>query len=284
MSAAAAPGVLYIVATPIGNLEDLTHRAARVLGEVELIACEDTRHSRKLLDHYGIHRPLVSYYRENEATRGEELLRRLQAGDNVALVSDAGTPLLSDPGARLVARAVAAGIRVVPLPGASAPLAALMACGIWGEAGEPVAFLGFPPARAGARRTWLAPWRSWPGALVLFESPHRLPASLAALEEVLGPERPLVVARELTKLHEEFQRGTVASLAVLFQDRAQASPLRGECTMVVGPAPASAPPLAPAPPPPEMTRAQLKQWARAQGWSRSEAYRRLQQLRGTIKD
>ena len=281
---APAPGTLYIVATPIGNLEDLTHRAARVLGEVDVVACEDTRHSRKLLDHYGIHRPLVSYYRENEAARGEELLRRLQAGDNVALVSDAGTPLLSDPGARLVARAVGAGIRVVPLPGASAPLAALMACGIWGEAGEPVAFLGFPPARAGARRTWLEGWRGFPGALVLFESPHRLVASLAVLAEVLGPERPLVVARELTKLHEEFQRGTVASLAALFLNRAQANPLRGEFTLVVGPAPASAPPLAPAPPPPAMTRAQLKQWARAQGWSRSEAYRRLQQLRGTIED
>ncbi len=265
------PGTLYLVASPIGNLEDLTHRAARILGEVALIACEDTRHSRRLLEHYGIHRPTLSYHRLNEAARAEALLARLRAGEDVALLSDAGTPVLSDPGARLVAAAAAAGVRVVPLPGPSAALAALAGAG----AEEPVALLGFVPARAGERRRWLQTWSAWPGSLVAFEAPHRLAASLADLEAVLGPERPLVVARELTKQFEEFLRGTVASARAHFA----VHPPRGEFTLVIGAGNTAAPAAAGDSPPAELDRDQLKQWARAHGLSRSEAYRRWQQAR-----
>lgn len=285
MNPAAAPGTLYIVATPIGNLEDMTYRAVRVLGAVEVVACEDTRHSRKLLEHYGLHRPLVSYYRENEAARGAELLHRLQQGESVALVSDAGTPLVSDPGARLVAAAAAAGIPVVPLPGASAAMAAWAAAGMELSPEAPVALLGFAPARAGARRRWLQTWSAWPGALVMFESPHRLVAALADISEILGTGRRLVVGRELTKLHEEFWRGSVAEIAVLAGQRATAGSLRGEFTLVVGPGAGSAPVAAL--PAPTLSRPELKRWAREQGLSRSEAYRRLQQggrpPRGTME-
>jgi 16S rRNA (cytidine1402-2'-O)-methyltransferase len=266
------PGTLYLVASPIGNLEDLTRRAERVLREVALIACEDTRHSRTLLQHYGIERPTVSYHRLNEASRLASLLARLHAGDDVALLSDAGAPVLSDPGARLVAAAAAAGVPVVPLPGPSAALTALMGAGVE----EPAALLGFVPARAGERRRWLQAWAAWPGSLVVFEAPHRLEAALADLEEVCGPSRPLVVARELTKQHEEFLRGTVASARAHFA----AHPPRGEFTLVLGPASAPAPAPADDAPPAELTRAQLKQWARARGLSRSEAYRRWQRARG----
>ncbi|MGH9481371.1 MAG: 16S rRNA (cytidine(1402)-2'-O)-methyltransferase [Terriglobales bacterium] len=287
------PGVLYLVATPIGNLEDLTYRAARVLREVDLIACEDTRHSRILLDHYGIRRPTLSYYRENEAARSAEILRRLRGGENVALVSDAGTPLLSDPGARLVAEAVAAGLRVVPLPGPSAALAALTASGILdasGRGGEPVLLLGFFPQRAGLRRRQIQAWAAWPGVLVAFEAPHRLLATLADLAEALGPARRLVLARELTKLHEEFLRGTATELLAVLRERAARSPaaqhdpggagLRGEFTLVVAPPPAPAE-LPHALPPPALSRAELKRRAREAGLDRSELYRRLQQ--GKIK-
>ncbi|MGH9475615.1 MAG: 16S rRNA (cytidine(1402)-2'-O)-methyltransferase [Terriglobales bacterium] len=261
-------GTLYVVATPIGNLEDITQRALRVLGEVDVIACEDTRHSSKLLGHYGIAKPLVSYYREKEAGRAAALLERLQAGENIALISDAGAPLLSDPGARLVAQAAAAGVRVVPVPGPSAPIAALMAAGAAGE--TPVVLAGFLPARAGERRRRLQELGAWRGSVVMFEAPHRLLAALADMEELWSGARPLVAARELTKLHEEFVRGTVASARQHFAEH----PPRGEFTLVAG-APVSAEPSASAAPPP-CDRAALKRWARAQGLSRSEAYRRLQ--------
>ncbi|HET9784315.1 MAG TPA: 16S rRNA (cytidine(1402)-2'-O)-methyltransferase [Terriglobales bacterium] len=270
-------GTLYIVATPIGNLEDLSPRAQRLLGEVAAIACEDTRHSRKLLEHFHIRTPLVSYYRENEAARAAELLARLAAGEDLALVTDAGAPLVSDPGARLVAQAVAAGMQVIPVPGASAVQAALMASGLGAADLEPWTFLGFLPARAGERRRALQAWAKAPTALVFFEAPHRLCAALADMEEAWGPARPLAVGRELTKLHEEFVRGTVATVRAHFD---QHEP-RGEFTLVAGPPPAEATavPAADAAP---AGRDQVKQWARLHGVTRSEAYRRWQQSRGTM--
>ncbi|HXE30226.1 MAG TPA: 16S rRNA (cytidine(1402)-2'-O)-methyltransferase [Terriglobales bacterium] len=282
MSAGAKPGTLYVVATPIGNLEDITYRAARVLGEVALIACEDTRHSQKLLVHYGIRRPVISLYRENEAQRAGELVSRMEAGEDVALITDAGAPTLSDPGARLVERAVAAGLRVTPLPGPSAPVAALMASG----SDAPATFAGFLPSRTGERQRWLQGWRArGSGNLVVFEAPHRLLAALADMAEVLGPERRLVVARELTKLHEEFIRGTVAEV----QQRFAAQAPQGEFTLVVlaaDPAAQQAAARARADQDlaPGMSRDELKRLARATGMGKSELYRRMQQLRGKIKD
>jgi len=265
-------GTLYVVATPIGNLEDLTHRALRVLGEADLIACEDTRHSRILLAHYGIQRPLLSYHRHNEAARGAQILERLAAGQNVALISDAGAPLLADPGARLVREALDAGLPVIPVPGASAAITALMAS----ATEPPVLLLGFLPARASERRRALQDWAPLPASLLLYEAPHRLLAALADMAELLGRERPLVVARELTKRFEQVLRGTVASAQAHFQ----AHPPKGEFTLILGPGPMSPVPAEPAGP---MTRDELKAWARAQGLSRSQAYRRWQQLQGRIK-
>jgi 16S rRNA (cytidine1402-2'-O)-methyltransferase len=270
------PGTLYLVASPIGNLEDLTHRAERVLREAAVVACEDTRHSRKLLDHYHIQRPTLSLHRLNEASRLDTILARLRAGEDVALLSDAGAPVLSDPGARLVAAVAGAGLPVVPLPGPSAAVTALMGAGVE----EPAVLVGFIPARAGERRRWLLHWAERLGgsapapAWVAFEAPHRLAASLGDLEEVLGAACRLTVARELTKQHEEFLRGTVASARAHFAIH----PPRGEFTLVIGPAGPPAP-AADAQPPAELTRDQLKQWARSQGLARSEAYRRWQQAR-----
>jgi 16S rRNA (cytidine1402-2'-O)-methyltransferase len=272
-------GALYLVATPIGNLDDITLRALKILREADLIACEDTRHSRKLLSHFDIHRPTVSYYRENEASRGAELIARLQAGESVALITDAGAPVWSDPGARLVASALAAGIAVVPVPGASAVVTAWMAGGI--EA-DTVTFAGFLPARTGERRQVLRELLPVPGALIFFEAAQRLAAALMDIAAVLGPARRAAIGRELTKLHEEFHRGTVAEL----RDAAILAPTRGEITLVVGP------PSAEAPPPPDEIEAQLialarrpeanvkaalKALARSSGLSRSELYRRWQQ-------
>lgn len=269
MSLGTEPGSLYIVATPIGNLEDITYRAVRILGEVDWIACEDTRHSRKLLEHYAIHRPTVSYYRENEAARSIELLRKLQGGANIALISDAGTPLLSDPGQRLVQAVLQAGLRVIPVPGPSAALTALMASGV----GEPVALLGFLPARGGERRRYLRQWAAWPGGLVIFEAPHRLAATLADLEEVLGGDRPCTLGRELTKVHEEHTRGTVRTLRAEIE--AGTNPPRGEFTLVL--AACEVPKPVPAPPRPPLSRDQLKKMARERGLSRSALFREWQE-------
>ncbi|MGH9488661.1 MAG: 16S rRNA (cytidine(1402)-2'-O)-methyltransferase [Terriglobales bacterium] len=271
-------GILYVVATPIGNLEDLTLRALRILREVDVIACEDTRHSGKLLVHYGIERPTLSYYRQHEAERTALLLRRLEAGENVALITDAGTPLVSDPGARLVRGAAAAGVRVIPVPGPSAPLTALMVAGLAAAEEEAVALLGFLPARSGARRRKLEQVCDWPGALIMLEAPHRLTAALADMDEIWGPQRALVVARELTKLHEELLRGTVASARAHFAAHAP----RGEFTLIAG-APASGVNSAIVPPP-RLSRAALKAYARQQGLSRSEAWRRLQAGSGYTKE
>ncbi len=220
-------GTLYLVATPIGNLEDITLRAVRVLREVDLIACEDTRHSRKLLTHLGIEKPLISYYEEVEGSRGEKLLERLLRGEHVALISDAGTPAISDPGYRLVRAALQEGVAVVPVPGPSALLGALVASGL---PTDRFSFLGFLPFRSGPRRRLLQQWRTHEETLVIYEAPHRLLDCLTDLQAVMGSGRPIVVARELTKLHEEFTRGTLAEVRRAFATRE----LRGEFVLVLG--------------------------------------------------
>lgn len=217
-------GTLYLVATPIGNLEDVTLRALRVLREADLVFAEDTRRTRVLLDRHAIAQRPRSLHAHNESARIAEVLAALAAGQQVALVSDAGTPLVSDPGAQLVAAAIAAGHTVVPLPGASAVIASLVASGL---AATPFTFLGFLPRKAGERDRLLAGFRLRAETLVLFESPRRVAATLRALEAQLG-NRAGCIARELTKVHEEFARGTLAELATRFADGA-----RGEVTIVV---------------------------------------------------
>ena len=220
-------GTLYVVATPIGNLEDMTIRGVRVLGEVDLIAAEDTRHSRKLLSHYGISKPLTSYFDHNQQLKGNYILEKLLEGLSVALISDAGTPCISDPGYQLVRDAVSAGVKVVPIPGPSAAISALSASGL------PInsfTFHGFLPNRQVKRRERLAAVRHEQGVLVFYESPTRLPATLVDMAEILG-EREAVVARELTKMFEEFVRGPLPKLAEQFSE----GKVRGEVVILVGP-------------------------------------------------
>jgi 16S rRNA (cytidine1402-2'-O)-methyltransferase len=220
-------GTLFVVATPIGNLEDITMRALRVLREASVIACEDTRQSRKLLDHYGIAVPTVSYHDHNEAARTAELIERLRAGEHVALVSDAGTPLISDPGYRLVRAAIEAGIAVVPIPGASAALSALAAAGLPTDAFR---FCGFLPPKSGQRRKTLEDVASEACTLIFYEAPHRILETLDDIATILG-SRPVVVARELTKLHEEFLRGTASQV----REQLAARPaVKGEITLLIG--------------------------------------------------
>lgn len=216
-----------MVATPIGNLEDITFRAVRLLKEVRVIACEDTRESRKLLDHYGIKTPLLSYHEHNEAARAAELVARLLAGESVALISDAGTPLLSDPGYRLVTQAIERGIRVSPVPGASALLAALSASGLPTDA---VHFAGFLPARSSQRRKALQDLAAENATCVFYESPHRILDTLQDIQAILG-SRPVVVARELTKLHEEFLRGAAPEIRETLAARPS---VKGEFTVLIG--------------------------------------------------
>jgi 16S rRNA (cytidine1402-2'-O)-methyltransferase len=219
------PGTLYVVATPIGNLEDVTLRALRVLREVAVIAAEDTRRTSRLLQHYSISTPTTSLHEHNELGKTQALLRRLSNGESVALVSDAGTPVVSDPGARLVAEAHRAGVRVEPIPGASAVTAALSASGF---SGEQFLFLGFPPSRTAARRKWLAQVADEPRPLVLYEAPHRIRETLEDLKSSLG-DRTVALGRELTKAHEELVvRPISGHLAALSEER-------GEFTLVVGP-------------------------------------------------
>ncbi len=222
-------GTLYVVATPLGNLEDLTFRALRVLKEVDLIAAEDTRRVQVLLRHYGVTTPTLSYHKFNAAARRARLLEALAQGD-VALVSDAGTPLLSDPGAELVRAAWEAGHRVVPIPGPSAPAAALSAAGL---PADRYLFLGYLPRRGTDRRALLGRVAPLPWTLVLFEVPHRLRAALEDLVQVLGPQRPVACCRELTKLHEEIWRGTLGELLERYRTEAP----RGEYTLVIAGAP-----------------------------------------------
>jgi 16S rRNA (cytidine1402-2'-O)-methyltransferase len=220
-------GSLFLVATPIGNLEDVTFRAIRTLKEVDLIACEDTRHTRRLLDHYGIDKPTISYHEHNEAGRAGSLVERLLAGANVAVVSDAGTPLISDPGYRLVTAAVEAGIRVVPIPGPSAILAALTASGMPTDS---FFFGGFVPQKQGARRKALESVRTLDCTLVFYDAPHRILETLRDIADIYG-DRELVLTRELTKIHEEFLRGTALALFRTLEVRGG---VKGEITIVIG--------------------------------------------------
>ncbi len=220
------PGRLLVVATPIGNLGDLSPRAGEVLAAADIVACEDTRRSRKLLSHLGIARPLVSLHEHNERRRLPRLLAELEAGRTIALVSDAGTPLISDPGYLLVREAITAGYSVESVPGPSAALAALTVSGL---PPYPHLFLGFPPPKRGRRRSFYERAAELPWTLVLFESPHRLQSSLEDLLEVLG-DRPAALARELTKVHEEVVRG---SLAELLSEVGSRDAVRGEIVLVV---------------------------------------------------
>jgi 16S rRNA (cytidine1402-2'-O)-methyltransferase len=220
------PGVLYVVATPIGNLEDITYRAVRILRGCDRIACEDTRQTRKLLEHYGIQKPTVSYHEHNEVERAAELIDLLSRGESVALVSDAGTPLVSDPGYRLVHAAIEAGIPVQPVPGPSAALAALAASGLPTDAFH---FAGFLPPKAGQRAKVLESLAGEHATVVLYEAPHRILETMDAIEQVLGNRR-IVVARELTKIHEEFLRGTPSELR---QELARRPALKGEITILI---------------------------------------------------
>jgi len=225
----ALPPGLYVVATPIGNLRDITVRALETLAGCDVIACEDTRSSGVLLSRYGIDKPKVSYTEHNADTRGPDLLRQIGEGRAVCLISDAGTPLISDPGQRLVREAVSEGLSVVPLPGASAPLAALMAAGVTTDG---FLFAGFVPTKAKARLNWLRAYVGCEQTVAFFESPQRLLASLKAMEEVFGADRQAVVARELTKLHETFHRGALEDLVAEFSNLDR---VRGEIVILIAP-------------------------------------------------
>lgn len=222
-------GTLYLVATPIGNLEDITLRAIRTLRECDFIAAEDTRHTAQLLNHLGIHKPLLSYFRFNEARRSAEILHRLGAGERVALVTDAGTPGISDPGERVVRAALEAGHRVESVPGPCAFVTALAASGL---PTDEFHFAGFLPHKSGQRRRELERLRTVPGTVVLYESPYRIERLLSELHEVM-PDREVVLARELTKRFEEYRRGTPQRLL----EAATGKSWKGEFSVLIGPAP-----------------------------------------------
>src|SRR5690242_4471128 len=222
-----APGTLYLVATPIGNLEDITLRALRVLRECDVVAAEDTRRSGQLLKHFGITKPLLSYFQFNEAKRSEEIIERLRRGEKVALVTDAGSPGISDPGERVVRAAIAAGLRVESVPGSCALVAALTASGL---PTDEFHFIGFLPHKSGQRRNQLESLKPISGTLVFYESPYRIEKLLGELQEVF-PEREVVLARELTKKFEEFLRGKPAELL----ETAQKRRLKGEFVVMVSP-------------------------------------------------
>lgn len=265
--------VLYIVATPIGNLEDISFRAVRVLKECDLIACEDTRHTRRLLDHYGIRTPATSYHEHNEASKTAELMDRLRAGQSIALVSDAGTPLVSDPGYRIVSAAASGGFAVVPVPGPSAAIAALSASGL---PTDTFRFCGFLPVKEGQRRRAIEAVSHETATLIFYEAPHRIAETLPDLRAVLG-NRPAVLARELTKVHEEFLRGDLESLEARLKERETRS--RGEFTILIGRAPASGPSDEPVADAVERLEREgvprmdaLKRIARERGLSKREVY------------
>jgi 16S rRNA (cytidine1402-2'-O)-methyltransferase len=293
------PSGLYLVATPIGNLGDITLRALNVLKRVDRIACEDTRQTQKLLNHFQIATPTVSCHQHNERHRAAELIEALKAGARIALVSDAGMPGISDPGSWLAAEAIAAGVPVIPIPGANAALSALVASGL------PTAefhFIGFLPEKAGARRSRLEALAAEtaksdaPRTLVFYEAPHRILETLADLEAVWGPDLRIAVARELTKIHEEFLRSTVAEArrSLAARDR-----IRGEITLLVeAPSKTSAAPSASAAISSEKLSARLarlqseagidekdalKRLARELGQSKSDLYRELQRERAQLK-
>ncbi len=220
------PGGLYVVATPIGNLEDITLRAIKTLNEVDLIAAEDTRHTARLLSHYRIRTPLISCHEHNEHQRTPELIDKIRSGAAVALVSDAGTPSVSDPGYRLVRAAAEQGLNVFPIPGVSAAITGLCASGLPTDA---FIFLGFAPKKKGKRMDLLASLRAEPRTLVFYESPRRVVGFLDEIRSVMG-DRPAVLAREMTKLHEEFIRGTLSEILIVLTDRPG---VKGECTLLV---------------------------------------------------
>ena len=273
------PGTLYIVATPIGNLEDITQRALRVLGEVDVVACEDTRRTRVLLNHFGIKTKTISYHEHNERERAEQICRLLLSGKNVALVSDAGTPLINDPGFRVTNAAIELNLPVVPIPGPAAFVSALVASGL---PSDQFVFAGFLPARAHARRAKQAELSTIGATLVFYEAPHRIVATLTDALETLG-NRSAAVAREMTKIHEEIARGSLRELIERFSVQA-----RGEIVLVISGAPADD-----APPAGETgsasqrlieritelegegleAKAALKRAARELGMKRAEAYR-----------
>ncbi len=270
-----APG-LYIVATPIGNLEDVTLRALRVLRSVDRIACEDTRQTRKLLDRYGITTPTISSHEHNEGERAGELIAELKNGARIAVVSDAGTPGISDPGMVLAAAAIKQGLPVYPIPGPSAVLAALVASGLDTDR---FSFIGFLPPKSGARRTALedlARALTASTTLVFYEAPHRIVDALADLESVFGPATRIVLARELTKLHEEFLRGTVKDVRAQLATR---DIIRGEIVLLV-----DAQPL-----PPgganvsESIETRLTELEKSEGLSEKEALKRLARERSVSK-
>ena len=276
---------LYLVATPIGNLEDITLRALRVLKEVDLIACEDTRQTQKLLSHYDIRTRTVSYHEHNEMTKAAELVVDLESGAKIALVTDAGMPGISDPGFRLIALAIRHHVPVVPIPGASAFLAALVASGLPTDSFR---FSGFLPAKSGQRRKLLESVRESPRTQVFYEAPHRLLETLADVVEVLGGDRHVVVAREVTKLHEEFLRGRAKEVLEQLKSRGE---VKGEITLLIAKQDSSEPRT----PSHELSVAQrvrqimseekvdekaaLKKIAKERGIGKSEAYRELQRTR-----
>ena len=271
-------GTLYLVATPIGNLADISQRALQVLNDVDLIACEDTRHTHKLLQHYGITTKTISYHEHNEQQRTAQLIDSLKQGSDVALVSDAGTPAISDPGFRLVRAAIENEVTVVPVPGPSALISALVAAGL---PTDEFFFAGFLPSRSNARRVRLEALKTVPGTLIFYEAPHRLAGTLKDAYEILG-EREAVVARELTKLHEEIKRGRLSELASFYVD--EENP-RGEIVVVIdrnvigestSETEASIAALVDQYEQDGLDhRAALKKAARELGLSRAEAYRRL---------
>ena len=218
------PGTIYLVATPLGNLEDITLRALRILKEVDLIACEDTRHTRRLLNHFDIRKRLLSYHEHNETRRAAELVREARQGKNIAVVSDAGMPAIADPGYRVVTEAIAAGVPVVPIPGPVAVETALAASGLPTDAFR---FGGFLPAKKTQRRKTLRAMAHSTATLVFYEAPHRIVETLADVKAILG-ERPIVVARELTKIHEEFLRGPTSEVLAELQSR---KTVKGEITL-----------------------------------------------------
>ncbi len=228
MSDAATGPALYLVATPIGNLEDITLRALRVLKEVDVIACEDTRQTQKLLNHYAIATRTTSYHEHNEMTKSAELVKEMQEGASVALVTDAGMPGISDPGYRLITLAIRHHLPVVPIPGASAFLAALVASGLPTDSFR---FSGFLPAKRGERRAALEAIKNSPRTQVFYEAPHRVVETLEDVCEVLGPGRNVVVAREITKLHEEFLRGRAGEVLQTLKSR---ETVKGEITLLIG--------------------------------------------------
>lgn len=276
---------LYLVATPIGNLEDITLRALRVLKEVDLIACEDTRQTQKLLNHYAIGTRTTSYHEHNELIRSAELVNEMQEGASVALVTDAGMPGISDPGYRLIALAIRHHIPVVPVPGASAFLAALVASGLPTDSFR---FSGFLPSKRGERRAALETIKNSPRTQVFYEAPHRIVETLTDVTEVLGAARHVVIAREVTKLHEEFLRGSAEDILKILKLR---DAVKGEITLLIGKAEAEDARGAAGAPVGQSVRrrvqqimaeekldekAALKRVAKERGISKSEAYRELQ--------